>query len=333
MQHASDTMNGRTMTPESLDNGYDEAVCIVADAEETARRLHDVLGYGVVHRGLCDPAFLALLGIDGVQGGGWREVTVLQPQAVRGRMRIIQPSGPVPQVRRMGAQPWDVGGFFDVSVRCLGPIDDLLAAFCRNGFSAFAPVADFEMAGLCVREALAHDGDGLCFAMVQRIAPPLAGWDHIEGPASNPFNSVITVESLDAAKRFFIDGLGWQALVDTALVHADGRNVMGLPRDLARERPVRLAIVQQQGRMEGSIELIEYPCEPLDFRADEAHWRGIAALCFPVSDLAGILARAGAAGCATGAPRMVNWSGRGAVAAGWVMTQWAARLVFYEVQA
>lgn len=333
MQNASDTMNRSTMMPEALDNGYDEAVCIVADAEATARRLDAVLGYGVVHRGPCDPGFLALLGIDGVQGGGWREVTVLQPQAARGRMRLIEPPGPVPPVRRMGAQPWDVGGFFDVSVRALGPIDDLLAAFCRNGFSAFAPVADFEMAGLCVREALAHDADGLCFAMAQRIAPPLAGWDHIKGPASNPFNSVITVESLEAAKHLFIDGLGWQVVVDTALVHADGRNVMGLPRNLARERPVRLAIVQQEGRMEGSIELIEYPCEPLDFRGDQTHWRGIAALCFPVRDLQGILARADGAGCATGAPRMVDWTGRGAVRAGWMMTPWAARLVFYEVQA
>ena len=212
-------------------------------------------------------------------------------------MRLLQARGPVPPVRRMGAQPWDIGGFFDMSVRSLGPIDELIASFCRGGFSAFAPIADFEMAGLKVREVLAHDGDGLCFAM---------------------------------AKRFFIDIFGWEALVDTALVHPDGRNVMGLPLDIAREHEVRLAIVQQQGRMEGSVELIEYPCESTDFLTDKPHYRGLASLCFPVSDLAGVITRSAAAGCAVGDPREVVWTGLGKVRAGWVLTPWAARFVFFE---
>ncbi len=100
-----------------------------------------------------------------------------------------------------------------------------------------------------------------CASRAERVSPPLTGWDHVKGPASNPFNSVITVEDLDEGKRFFVDGLGWTALVDTALVHDGGRNVMGLPLDIARDKQVALAIIQQQGKMEGSIELIAYPCE------------------------------------------------------------------------
>lgn len=313
----------------SLDNGYEEMVAIVGDAAATSDRLCRILGYAELLRRPSCPGFLDLHELDPAKG--WTEILIGQPQCVRGRIRLLQCEGPAAPVRRMGAQPWDVGGLFDVSLRSIGPIDDLLAAFCQDGFSAFAPVADFDMAGLQVREALVHDGDGLTFAMAERVSPPLQGWDHVKGPASNPFNSVITVENLDQALSFFVDALGWSALVNTSLVHENGRNVMGLPLDLARTKPVRLAIVQQQGQMEGSVELIEYPCEPIDFRSDQPHWRGLASLCFPVSDLADILARAEAAGCRVLLVDEVDWAPHGTAKAGAVVTPWAARLNFLQL--
>lgn len=318
------------MKQSALDNGYDEVVCIVADAEGTAQRLCDVLGYQVEWCDMPDAGFLALHDI--APEDGWTGITLAQPQAGRGRLRLLQAPGPVPPVRRMGARPWDMGGFFDVSLRSLGPIDDLLAAFCRNGFVAEAPVTRFAMAGTEVLEALARDADGLCFAMVERLAPPLKGWDHVDGPASNPFNSVIVVDDMEAGRRFMTEVLGWKVLVDTALAHKDGRNVMGLPLDLARERDVAVLIAQAQGTMEGSVELIRYPCDALDFRSDRPGWRGIASLCFPVSELDEVLRRAHDHGVETGAAREVNWGAQGMVRAGWVMTPWAARLVFHEGQ-
>lgn len=316
------------MSSSALDNGYDELSAIVADVEATAERLCHVMGFAVEHRGAADAGLLALHALDSTIV--WQEVIIGQPQCDRGRIRLWQSPDETVPVRRMGAQAWDVGGLFDVSLRSLGPIDDLLANFCRNGFSAMAPVADFNMGGLDVREALVRDGDSLCFAMAERVSPPLQGWDHVQGPVSNPFNSVITVEDLDEAKRFFVDGLGWTALVNTALVHEGGRNVMGLPLDIARDKEVALAIVQQQGRMEGSIELIAYPCEGHDFRSDEPHWRGLASLSFPVSDLDAMLARAASSGGRITAPCRVDrgpyGSGRGAA----VITPWAARLIFFE---
>lgn len=314
----------------ALDNGYDELIAIVADAQASADRLCRILGFDEERSGPVDTGFLALHDLD--LASGWSEIVIGQPQCDRGRIRLWQSAGQVTPVRRMGAQAWDVGGLFDVSLRSLGPIDDLLANFCRNGFSAMAPVADFNMGGLDVREALVRDGDSLCFAMAERVSPPLQGWDHVTGPVSNPFNSVITVEDLDEAKGFFVDGLGWTALVDTALVHEGGRNVMGLPLDIARDKEVALAIVQQKGRMEGSIELISYPCEGHDFRNDEPHWRGLASLSFPVSDLDAMLSRAETAGGSIIAPCPIDrgpyGSGRGAA----VITPWAARLIFFEAE-
>jgi len=312
----------------SLDNGYDEVAAIVRDVVASSERLCAILDYRILQQGLPDEGMLSIHDIRPDFIG--QEIVIGQPQCQRGRIRLWQPAGEAPPVRRMGAQPWDIGGFFDVSIRSLGPIDDLLARFCRNGFSAFAPVTDFNMAGLQVREALAHDGDGLCFAMAERIAPPLTGWEHVKGPASNPFNSVITVENLDSARDYFVNGLEWKALVDTALVHETGRNVMGLPLDLARSKPVKLAIVQQQGVMEGSVELIEYPCEAINFRGDEPHWRGLVSLSFPVSDLRGILDRAKSAGSKVSAVKTVYRGTFGRAQAASVLTPWAARLIFLQ---
>ena len=312
----------------ALDNGYQEAVAIVADAGASAERLCAGLGFAAISAGPASWSMLGLLGLD--PGEGWREVLIGQPDCVRGHLRLLSRPGPPARPRRLGAQPWDIGGWFDAGVRSLGPIDAALDRLTLQGFAAFAPVADFDMGGFAVREVLAHDADGLCFALAERVAPPLTGYEHIKGPISNLFNSVIAVTDLRAAVAMFVGGLGWTALVDTALVHADGRNVMGLPLDLARTRDVKLAIVQQQRRMEGSVELIEYPCEGIDFTAAAPDARGLAAFCFPVSHVAAAAARAEAAGFAVSPVEVVSWAPHGECLAASVMTPWGARMLFLE---
>lgn len=310
------------------DNGYQEAIAIVADAAATAQRLCAALGFVQVHAGAAATGLLRLLELD--PGEDWHEVLIGQPDCARGHLRLLsRPSQPA-RPKRLGAQPWDIGGWFDAGVRSLGPIDAALDRLTLHGFAAFAPVADFDMGGFAVREVLAHDADGLCFALAERVAPPLAGYEHVTGPISNLFNSVIVVTDLRAAVQMFVGGLGWQALVDTALVHADGRNVMGLPPDIARTREVKLAIVQQQGRMEGSVELIEYPCEGLDHAGAAPDARGLAAFCFPVSDLTQVLARARALGWQVSPVQEVIWAPHGPCRAASVMTPWAARMLFLE---
>ena len=310
------------------DNGYQEAVAIVADAQASAERLCAALGFAQVHAGPAAPGLLAVLELD--PGEDWQEVLIGQPDCARGQLRLLSRSGPPARPRRLGAQPWDIGGWFDAGMRSLGPIDVALDRLTLHGFAAFAPVADFDMGGFAVREVLVHDADGLCFALAERVAPPLTGYEHIKGPISNLFNAVIAVPDLRAAVAMFTSGLGWQALVDTALVRADGRNVMGLPLDLARTREVKLAIVQQQGRMEGSVELIEYPCQGLDFTQAQPDARGLVAIGFPVSNLAEVVARAEAAGWAVSPVQTMTWAPHGDCRTVSVMTPWGARVLFLE---
>ena len=313
----------------SLNNGYHEAVAIVADARASAKRICSVLGYEELHRGAPASAALGSLGLAAERD--WLEIVIAQPQCERGFLRFLSHGQKTSLPRRLGAQPWDIGGWFDVGMRSLVPLGDMLRDFSENEFTACAPIVEFNMGGVKVLEVLARDADSLCFAATERLDPPLEGYGHVEGPASNLFNSVITVPNLENAVSFFVGALEWTALVDTQLVHENGRNVMGMPPDLAREKPVKLAIVQQQGRMEGSVELIEYPCEGLDFTKDSADQRGIATMRFPVSDVAAVASKLSPTQAKVGDAITFECAPYGQIKAVRVVTPWGAAMQFFEI--
>ncbi|MFM2371836.1 MAG: hypothetical protein RIS85_1558, partial [Pseudomonadota bacterium] len=92
----------------AMDNGFEEAVGLVADCDATARRLCVALGYRVVHSGVVPDGALALMGLgDDVSA---REVLIAHPDAARGGIRLIALDGAPAPLMRDGAQAWDSGG-------------------------------------------------------------------------------------------------------------------------------------------------------------------------------------------------------------------------------
>ena len=51
------------------DKGFQDIVALVSDAKETAKRLHESLGYEILASGAVDPAALELLGADPAWNG------------------------------------------------------------------------------------------------------------------------------------------------------------------------------------------------------------------------------------------------------------------------
>ena len=84
---------------------------------------------------------------------------------------------------------------------------------------------------------------------------------------------------------------------------------------------MRIGMYQANGRMTGSVEIIQFGTRTLDFSHRAPPMRGWASLRFPVSDLDALLARVPA----TIGP--VELEGRRAAA---VVTPWGARLEFIE---
>ncbi|WP_298195969.1 VOC family protein [Novosphingobium sp.] len=316
------------MTVPALDQGFAEALAIVADVEASAGRLCAATGFVERHTGLLPPGAVALLGLPVSCSG--QEVLLGHPDATRGAIRLIQFEGPPAPLRRDGAQAWDSGGIFDINLRALPSIEALHARFTAHGFFARAPITDWDFGPLAVREVVEDDADGLAIALMERVRPPLTGYAAIGGPASWVFNSTQVVRDFAAARRFYTDTLGWQVVQETESMAgtAAGHNCMGLPLEVARDLPMRIGIYHPHGRMEGSIEIIAFGCEALDFSDRGPPLRGWAALRLAVSDLDAVLARC--VGLGTTGPVALDWAPYGTCRAAAVVTPWGARLEFLE---
>lgn len=310
----------------ALDNGFEEAVGLVADCDNAASRLCASLGYRVVHRGSVPAGALALMGLTGDVTA--KEVLIAHPDAARGAIRLIALDGAPAPLMRDGAQAWDSGGIFDVNVRALQDIEALHHAMGHEGFRAAAPITDWDFGTLAVREVVENDSDGICIALMQRVHPPLAGYETIGGNASWVFNSTQVVADFDKARALFVDHLGWKPVQETEgfAGQGSGDNCMGLPPALAPAITMRIGIYHPQGRMEGSVEIIRFGCGGHDFSAARPPQRGWAGLRFPVTDLADFARRMTEAGCEVSAVQRFEWAPHGMVQAVSATTPWGARL-------
>ncbi|MFK7840678.1 MAG: hypothetical protein AB8B54_00300 [Sphingorhabdus sp.] len=310
------------------DNGFQETVGIVADLDRSGHRLAAALGFVELYRGEVPAAALTLLGIE--QDVAGQELLLSHPTSPRGHIRLLSLQDQSHGIMRDGAQAWDTGALFDVNVRALESIDSLHQAMGRNGFVAPAPITSFDFDPVSVREVLERDGDGLCFALMERVTPPLTGFENVAGPASWVFNATQIVSDFSMARHFFVEQLGWQVVQEASWTHSDGHNCMGLPVGLARDILVTVGVYQAHGLMEGSIEIIQFDCEGLDFSADGPPMRGWAALRFPVSSLADFQSRAERGGCEIIGPVEMEWAPHGKCIAVAAITPWGVRLEVCE---
>jgi catechol 2,3-dioxygenase-like lactoylglutathione lyase family enzyme len=310
------------------DNGFQDVVAIVQDNAETARRLQAALGFEILGQGAVDPNALDVLGLD----PEWQatEILVGDPAQGRGNIRLISvPDHKLP-VKRDGCQAWDTGGIFDFNIRALQSIDDVQSKMSFEGFVGYSPVIHWQFGPLDVKEVVMRDGDGLCIAFMQRLAPPLTGYEDVAVPVSYVFNSTQIVPDFAAARAFYVDVLGWKVVQETTMRQEQGDNCMGLPLDVARDRVMKIGIFHPLGKMEGSVEIIEFDVEGRDYSDAPAAARGIASLRFPVSDPQDILTRAEGAGCTTLPLRQANIVPYGAVELGGFVTPWGARLEVFR---
>lgn len=323
----SDRATGKGMI--ATDNGFHEVVGIVADADAAASRLIGALGYAQCHAGAVPPGALALMGISSEADA--REVLIAHPDEARGSIRLISLDGrPAPwpaPLMRDGAQAWDSGGIFDINIRALADIGALHHALGAAGYRAHAPITDWDFGTLSVREVVETDADGLCVALMQRVRPPLTGYEGIGGNASWVFNSTQVVPDFAAARALFVDHLGWVPVQETEgfAGNAGGANCMGLPPALAATIPMQIGIYQAQGRMEGSVEIISFGCGGNDFAAARPPQRGWATLRFPVGDLDAFAHAMAAAGCELSGVQTFEWAPYGVVEAVAAITPWGAR--------
>ncbi|MFG6415034.1 VOC family protein [Roseateles sp. DC23W] len=262
-------------------DGFKEAVLIVRD-----ERLHlDCWvgngGWIVRHQGDVDPRLLAAWGCAGACGQEW---LLAHPDCDTGFVRLLRLEGAGPQLDiRADDQCWDSGGIFDLNVRVLN-VDAMAARMRALQWHGVAPPIAWDFGTLGVKEWLVRGPDNVRLALIERLHPPLQGFDHLRD-FSQVFNSTQIVRDLPAALDFYQRVLGFEvASRYESPGFAPGPNLFGAPPGLAAQIGLQLCIVHPQGKVEGSVELVAAPGadgRDLSHDAGPPHF-GMATLRFPV---------------------------------------------------
>jgi len=268
-----------------MPEGFHEVVFSVSDLEAAAKFYQEVAGWNVVYLGSGDAAIAKHWGLASDQL--IRQALLTNPGDECGFLRLVSFPGAEQVQMRSSAQTWDTGGIFDVNVRVL----DIHAKFGQlreHGWQFYSDPIQFTFGPFVVWEVLTKGPDGVVFAMVERVEPPLEGWPHLR-EFSNVFNSTQIVADFDTSLEFYRDKLGFRIYLEHEGPSKEaGPNVLGLPHNLATEIPRKVVILSPDGTNAGSVELIGF--DGLTGADHSEHAvapnLGILALRFPVADLA-----------------------------------------------
>ncbi|MCA1857350.1 hypothetical protein LE190_15660 [Massilia oculi] len=261
--------------------GFSEAVVVVTDPAPHFAAWIDVGGWRLRHEGACDPALAAAWGCPGEAGEEW---LLGHPDCTNGHVRMVRLAHGAarPQIRA-DDQCWDSGGLFDLNVR-VPEVEAAAAALRLRGWHGAAPPHQWDFGAVNVREWLAKGPDNVRLAVIERVAPPLRGFDHMKS-MSQVFNSSQVVRDMEGALVFYCDVLGFRNAYSYAVpTLGPGPNLFGLPSSLAGQVGLQIGIVHPEGTMEGSIELVALTGAQGRDTAHEARPpnTGLAALRLPV---------------------------------------------------
>lgn len=247
MARESDHMNIR---PE----GFSEAGISTSNLDAWVDFLEQVGGYRKIWAGDSSESLKGLWGL--TSQAVMRECLMGCPGTDAGYIRLYELDGIDQAEIRRDAFSWDSGGIFDLDIR-VPRVMDYVDRLHALGWSDFSPQVDWPFGELQVREWLTTGPDAVVLALIQRLAPPLEGFDKLNG-FSHVFNSSQIVADMDRALDFY-RRLGFQKVLHhEGPLGGRGGEVLGLQASEAPVTPIDLVIIHPQGTMAGSVELVAY---------------------------------------------------------------------------
>jgi catechol 2,3-dioxygenase-like lactoylglutathione lyase family enzyme len=252
-------MHNDSLTKRPLIHGWRETVLCVADIDEWAAVYQALGDWSIVHTGQLATDQLAALGIAPPRTG--REMLLGKSGAQTGLVRLISldTSNRQPVIRSFG-RPWETGGWFDLNAR-VGNIQEQFEKLQDRGWSSVSDPIEYDFGPFTVKEWLAYGPDGVVFALIERINPPLAP-DAQPGSFGMHFNSTQIVTDITAARHFYQHILGFKPSVeitDEPMMPSPRQNVLGVPNELAATQPWNISMLLAPGNAGGSVEIISLP--------------------------------------------------------------------------
>jgi len=314
-------------------SGWREALLSVSDLDPWVRVYTEVGEWEVLHAGSVATDVIEYLGV--ASGTSAREVVMGRKGASFGLVRLMAFEGDerYPLIRSNG-RPWETGGWFDINAR----IDDMNARFKQLqdlGWGGVSDPIEWEFGPVRVQEWLAYGPDGINWAIIERLDPPLPPEEQ-PGRMGPHFNSTQIVADIDAARSFYKDVLGFETVIDVddqPIMPGPMQNVMGLPNETAVTQRWNISMLKAPGAAGGAVEIASLPgVSGRDFASlANPPNRGIISLRFPVDDVSALHARlVDAAVPIVNAPRTVSLPPGGDVTMLTARGPCGARLDFFE---
>lgn len=266
-------------------SGFSESVAVVHSLPERAIQWCELAGWEAGPEQELDRRLLTAWGLPASVHG--RQIYCVPRGQVSGGLRLIELHGSEQRDIRPNPQPWDCGGLLDLNVR----VHDMQSRdrqFRRAGWCGPSNPVEWLFGDKLVSEWLTLGPDGLAFALIERLDPPLPPAERPEriGPV---FNSSQVVANMEASLEFYQSVLGFECFlhIRQPLLSEPGENPLGIPHNLACELDTEIAILSPSGGMAGSVELIRmHGLEGRDFSAlSRPPNLGLLALRFPVEDI------------------------------------------------
>lgn len=267
-----------------FNNGWQEAVIVVSDLNRIAKDLEIVGDWKVLAEGDLEQEQLKLWYLNDNAKGKYK--LVRNPDTSKGYLRFIQLDNIEQEQIRPSGQIWESGGIFDLNFR-VTDIEDKYKKLLARGWTAYNDPTEYDFGPVTVSEVLMVGPDGVCFALIERIAPPLE--ENGEPYAiSRTFNSTMIVRDIDKSFKFFKDKLGFNTVMEVLGHRLEaGPNVLGLAHNIVPNHAMNVYIVHPNGVTDGSIELLKL--DDLDGRNFTPNAKpynlGITSLRFPVTNI------------------------------------------------
>lgn len=276
-----------------ISEGFEEVVLITADNSQWHRFFTHHAGWQKIDEGISDENWMTYWGLDNYHAS---YELYQNPGSNKGRVRVLKftkSDGYIAPTIRSHSQSWDTGGIFDFNLR-IKDLEHTKKYLTLDGWKAPTDPIEFRFGKFHVKEWLPIGPDGVQLALIERIDPPLEGWPYLK-KMSRSFNATMIVDDLSAAEKFWRDMLGFKSyLYHKGASPEPGKNVLGLPHNLATTIQREVHILHPTGKNDGSIELLKFHgATGYDFSTEsKLPNRGISSLRFPAKNISKLIARA-----------------------------------------
>lgn len=175
----------------------------------------------------------------------------------RGFIRLVKFHGVDAQLMRPAQRAWDTGGIFDCNVY-VHDTQEMFESLQLMGWTAFGQPTDYELGEFSIRQAVMRGPDGMVMVLLQAFGVVLIDLPEYSR-MSRTFNALQIVRDYDVSRRFFVESLGWGPLMERVIDDSEepGRNMLGIPSNIAKNVCRKVGIFHPSGLNDGSVQILE----------------------------------------------------------------------------